>query len=127
MLHEILVLFWWIIILTFIARLIQGVYFYMSLKRGGTWDFIMWDVEIYYKAAKPYRNELLKLVFAIIFNVSVILVIFGIEPISRWIAFGNPWHAIPSIILALVFGFMTYFKILFLERYLRHRLRHYLR
>ena len=87
----------------------------MSLKRGGTWDFIMWDVKIYYKAVKPYRNEPLKLVFAIIFNVSVILIIFGIEPISRWIAFGKPWHAIPSIILALVFGFMTYFKILFLE------------
>jgi len=128
MLREILIFFWVFIILIFIARLIKGVYFYTLLKTKA-WDFITWDVYIYYHWVKPYRNDLINLLVSIIFNVLSIFLIFGIEPFNKWIAI-DPENQIPILILILFSGwgggFLIYFKILYSEKCLQNRLRHYL-
>ena len=116
MLREILILFWVLIILIFIARLIQGVYFYTLLKTKA------WNVHIYYHFV-PYRNELIYLFVSIIFNVLSIFVIFGIEPFNKYIAI-DPKYQMPFLILILFLGwgggFIIYFKILYLEKYLQN-------
>lgn len=125
MLYEILAIVLSIFVLLFIPGLIRGVYFYTLLKREtSVWEFITWDVDIYYRAVKPLRNQLIVMFFTILFYITTILILIGVAPINKYIAIeqGKEITFLILLVIGLISGLLTLSRISYLINYLQHRL-----
>lgn len=125
MLTEILAIILSIFVLILVFGLIRGVRFYILLKKDTSiWEFIMWDVDIYYNAVKPLRNQLIVLISAILFFTIIIFIFLGVGPIENYIALkeGKEVSFLIFIILGFISGLLTLSKTHSLINYLQSRL-----